>query len=71
MEDIVLAFILIPLGLLVLGLLIFSLIWVYGDAEKRGKPGWLVVLLVFFMNWPFSLLIWLVFRPEEKSKLKK
>jgi hypothetical protein len=26
-----------------------------------------VVLLILFMNWPMSLLIWLVFRPEVKS----
>ena len=53
-----------PFVLLVLGLLIWSLIWVYQDAEERGKPGWLVVLLVFLLNWPISLLAWLVFRPE-------
>lgn len=57
---------LIPFILVIIGLLIWSLVWVYGDAGKRGKPGWLVVLLVLFLNWPFSLLIWLVFRPEEK-----
>ena len=53
-----------PFVLVVLGLLIWSLIWVYQDAEKRGKPAWLVVLLVFLLNWPISLLAWLVFRPE-------
>jgi hypothetical protein len=64
METIFWIFIAIPFFLVILGLFIWSLIWVYGDAEKRGKPGWLVVIMVFFANWPVSLLIWLVFRPE-------
>ena len=66
MDKFILFAILVPLGLLVLGLLIWSLVWVYGDAEKRGKPGWLVVLLVLFLDWPISLLVWLVFRPDVK-----
>jgi len=57
---------LVPIIIISLGLLIWSLIWAYGDAEKRGKPGWLVVLLIFLLNWPISLLVWLVFRPEVK-----
>jgi uncharacterized membrane protein YoaK (UPF0700 family) len=57
----------IPLVILVLGVLIGSLVWTYRDAEKRGKPGWLIVFMVFLCNWPFSLLIWLAFRPEIKS----
>ena len=57
----------IPFFLVILGLLIWSLIWVYHDAEKRGKNGWLVVALVFLLEWPISLLVWLVFRPEIKQ----
>ena len=56
-----------PLVLVVLGLLIWSLIWVYGDAEKRGKQGWLAVLVALFVSWPFSLLLWILFRPEVKA----
>jgi len=67
MDELIFAFLILPIILLILGLLIWSLVWVYGDAEKRGKPGWLVVLMVLFVNWPFSLLVWLVFRPELKS----
>ena len=61
----------IPAILFILILLIVSLVWAYRDAEKRGKPGWLVALMVFFVNWPFSLLIWLVFRPEELKAEEK
>jgi len=68
MEGFIWFVFIIPLILVGLGLLIWSLIWAYRDAEKRGKPGWLVVLLVLLMNWPISLLLWLVFRPEEAKK---
>ena len=48
---------------LFLGLFVWSLAWVYGDAERRGKSGCLVVLIVLFFGWPISLLLWLVIRP--------
>ena len=51
-------------GLFALFLYIWSLVWVYGDAERRGKSGCLVALLAALIQWPLSLLLWLVFRPE-------
>ena len=66
MQETLLFLFLVPLGLVIIGLLVWSLIWVYGDAEKRGKSGCLVALLVFLLDWPVSLLVWLVFRPEIK-----
>lgn len=68
MNEFLIFLVILPLGLVVLGLLVWSLIWVYGDAEKRGKPGWLVALLVFLLDWPISLLVWLVFRPDVKLR---
>lgn len=50
-------------GLLGLVVYVGSIIWAYRDAERRGKPGWLVALLVALLSWPLSLLIWFVFRP--------
>jgi hypothetical protein len=44
-------------------LYIWSIIWSYRDAERRGKPGWLVALLVALLSWPLSLIIWVLFRP--------
>lgn len=67
MEPIFWILLVIPFFLIILGLLIWSLVWVHGDAIKRGKPGWAVVLLVLFFEWPISLLVWLVFRPEIKE----
>ncbi len=70
MEEALLFIFLVPLGLIILGLLVWSIIWVYGDAEKRGKSGCLVALLVFLLEWPISLLVWLVFRPDLKGDNK-
>lgn len=52
------------LALAVLGLLVWSLVWVYRDAQARGKPGWAVTLVVLLLKWPISLLLWVIFRPE-------
>ncbi len=71
MEALVWIFFIIPFFLVILGLLIWSLVWAYKDAEKRGKSGWIVVLMIFFLNWPTSLLVWLVFRPDIKPTEEK
>lgn len=55
-------------GLLCSGLFIAlwlgSIIWAAGDADRRGKSGCLVALLVFLLPWPVGLIAWLVFRPR-------
>ena len=53
-----------PFTVAILGLLVASLIWVYRDAESRNKSGALVALLVLLLQWPLSLLLWIVFRPD-------
>jgi hypothetical protein len=57
---------LLALSLLSLGVFafIYSLIWIFNDAEDRGYPGLIVVILATLLFWPFSLLIWLVLRPR-------
>ena len=47
---------------------VYSIIWAYGDAEARRKPGCLVALLVAFLSWPLGLLLWIVFRPEDRRR---
>lgn len=66
MEEILLVLLIVPVMLVILGLFVWSLVWVHGDAIKRGKPGWAVVLLVILLEWPISLLLWVVFRPDMK-----
>ena len=41
-----------------------TLVWVYRDAEKLGKPGILVALLIGFIAWPVGLLVWLILRAD-------
>ena len=61
--DAFVIFIAMSMMLLWLALFLWSLAWVYRDAEQRGKSGCLVLLIVLFFGWPLSLLLWLVFRP--------
>jgi hypothetical protein len=53
-----------PLAAVTIGLWIWSIVWAYGDARRRGKPAILVALLVALVSWPLGLLIWVIFRPE-------
>ncbi len=59
------------LMLALVGLFIYSLVWAYADAEARGKPGWLVVLLLVLLAWPGSLVLWLLIRPEDALPARK
>lgn len=43
---------------------IASLVWVYRDAERRGKSGILVALLIAFISWPIGLIVWLIVRDK-------
>lgn len=53
-------------SLLLLVLYVWSVIWAVRDAEKRGKSGCLVALLVILLAYPIGLLVWLIFRPEDR-----
>ena len=64
--EIILVLFGVLLALVLTGLFVYSIVWCYGDAESRGKSGCLVALLVALVSWPLSLLIWVVFRPEER-----
>lgn len=58
----------LPLLLLLVAvpcLYVWSGIWVYQDASKRGKPPLLVALLVLLVGWPISLLVWIALRPDD------
>ena len=56
-------------GVLFVVLYVWSLVWVYRDAESRGKSGLLVALLVTFLGWPMTLIFWIAFRPDRSTAL--
>ena len=45
-------------------------IWVYGDAEKRGKSGalWLIIVIILGL---IGIIIWLIVRPPIGGEPKK
>jgi len=51
--------------LLIVALYVWSIIWVYNDAESRGNSGLFVAVLVTLCSWPIGLIFWLAFRPKE------
>jgi len=64
-----LIFIIVPLVIAIL-----ACIWIYKDAEKRGKSGalWVILLIVAtllfnFLGFIIVIVIWLVVRPPEGS----
>ena len=69
MDPIVLS--LLPGTLIGVGVVLYlwSGVWVYRDAEKRGKPAWLVALLVLLLSWPLSLVLWVLLRPRPRFNL--
>ncbi|GHA79458.1 hypothetical protein [Pontibacter akesuensis] len=57
----------IVIALIIFIVYIWSIFWSYKDAERRGKPGWLVAIVVAFLAWPIGLILWLVVRPSDSS----
>ena len=55
----------IILQVMLFALVAWSIWWGAQDAERRGKPGWLVGLLAL-LTWPVGLAFWLVARPSIK-----
>jgi hypothetical protein len=55
---------LIIIAAILLPAFIASIAWVWRDAERRGQPGFIVAVLVAFLFWPFSLIVWLLARPQ-------
>ena len=52
---------------LIVGVIYFSiasLVWLYRDAEERGKEGWTALTLVLLTGWPISFLWWFWLRPK-------
>ncbi|PVY42187.1 hypothetical protein [Pontibacter virosus] len=55
-------------GMVLLVFVVWSVIWSYRDARRRGKSPWLVALMVLLMVWPVGLIIWLMLRPQKTEQ---
>jgi hypothetical protein len=42
---------------------VWSFLWIYRDASKRDKNGFLAVLFILMTGWPVSFIYWLWLRP--------
>jgi Na+-driven multidrug efflux pump len=62
--PIVFVIIALLIGLVFFIIYVVSLVWVYRDAERRGKSGIVVALLVALISWPIGLLVWLLVRDK-------
>lgn len=60
--GIIIVIFIVILCLLFLAVYIASIVWVYRDAERHGKSGILVALLVALISWPIGLVVWLIVR---------
>lgn len=57
--------IMIIIGLVALVFFVWSVVWAFYDARRRGKSPWLVAMMVLFMVWPVGLVLWLMLRPQK------
>ena len=48
---------------------IASLVWIYRDAQFRGKPALVVLILAGVIAWPVSLLVWIALRPAPRRSM--
>ncbi|PKV75114.1 hypothetical protein [Pontibacter ramchanderi] len=55
-------------GIVLLVFVVWSVIWSYYDARRRGKSPWLVALMVLLMVWPVGLVLWLLLRPMKPER---
>jgi hypothetical protein len=58
------AFLVIPACIAFILVFIASCIWLYKDAQKRGKNGVMAILFVALTGWPASFIWWLWLRPS-------
>ena len=55
-------------GIIFLVAYIWSIIYAYNDAERRGWNGLLIVLLVAIVSWPISFIVYLIIRPKNEVR---
>lgn len=58
------AILLVPMMVSVIYFSITSFVWLYQDAEQRGKKGYIALILILLTGWPISFLWWFWLRPR-------
>ena len=53
----------LPTLLLLIVLSMWSFIWLFRDARKRGKNGALAIVFILITGWPLSFIWWFWLRP--------
>lgn len=61
------AVLVLPATIAIIGISVLSFIWLFRDATKRGKNGFLAVLFIVITGWPFSFIWWLWLRPTDNK----
>ena len=61
------AILVFPTILVLATMAVGSFVWLYLDAEKRGKSRLLAILFVLLTGWPFSFIWWLWLRPPVQT----
>src|SRR6187397_1254443 len=54
----------IPLLLGIIAASVYSLMWIFRDAEQRRKNGFIAIIFILMTGWPLSLVWWLWLRPK-------
>jgi hypothetical protein len=58
-----------PTLVAIIVLSIGSLVWVWKDATKRNKSGFIALLFILLTGWPASFIWWFWLRPPSTLKL--
>jgi hypothetical protein len=59
--------IVVPTVIAFFGIFFGSLVWVFRDAAKRNKSGFIALLFILLTGWPASFIWWLWLRPPSQS----
>ena len=58
----------VPTAITIIGLSIWSFIWLFRDARKRQKNGFLAIVFILMTGWPLSFIWWMWLRPDPNQQ---
>ena len=56
----------IPSLIALIFVFVASLVWLYKDAVKRNKNGFIALLFILLAGWPGAFIVWFWLRPPLK-----